>query len=287
MPTLGQYVPEQRIRALAFGKFKVGKTWGAGTFPRPNFMMFDRDGISTLLNPDFIKKHGFRKDIEYEFFWDKNKDSKGVVKMHNAFDDACRYFDRWMAAGQRDRFDTWVVDSGTTLSEAAMNKALVLMGTSGLGVASNTLKVGHNTGMIAPKQQDFGAERSMLEQFIQMILDTDKHFLFLCHEKVITKDDGTLIATVPLLTGKSVELVSVKFNEVWNIQRVAKGPEWDVVCKTQQTSTLKVGSRLGVPEDTPFEYGAIKKILDSLPAQRAEAEKAQAAPTAALPQGTK
>lgn len=280
---LGDYTPEERIAALAFGKFKVGKTWGAGTFPRPNFIMFDRGGIATLLNPEFIKKFGYRKDIQFEEFWDKSKDNKGVARAHNALDDACRYFDKWMGPSLRDRFDTWVVDSGTTLSEACMNKALVLMGQGGLGVKSNTLSVGHNTGMIAPKQQDYGAERSMLEQFIQMLLDTDKHFLFLCHEKTLQTDEGVVTGVVPLLTGKSVEAVSVKFQEVWNIQRKLEGPEWKVVLKTQQTSVLKVGSRLGIPENTPFEYPAIKAVLDSLKGQRSAINSPPL--TAALPQG--
>lgn len=282
---LGDYNPEERIKALAFGKFKVGKTWGAGTFPRPNFMMFDRGGISTLLNPEFIKKHGYKRDLQFEEFWDKNKDSKGVVKSHNALDDACRYFDKWMGPSLRDKFDTWIVDSGTSLSDACMNKALLLMGAGNLGVKSNTLSVGHSTGMIAPKQQDWGAERSMLEQFIQMILDTDKNFLFLCHEKTLQTDEGVVTGVVPLLTGKSVEAVSIKFNEVWNVQRVKKGTDWNVVLKTQQTSVLKVGSRLGIPEDTPFEYTAIKGVLDSLKGQRAAMNSSPTtAPTA---QGTK
>lgn len=280
---VSEYDPGQRIAALVFGKFKVGKTWGAGTFPRPNFMSFDKDGISVLLNHEFIKQHGYRGGIEFEQFWDKKKDSKGIVRAHNALDDACRYFDKWMAVGLRDQFDTWVVDSGTTLSEAAMNKALILMGTSGLGVKSNTLQVGHNTGMIAPKMQDYGAERSMLEQFIQMILDTDKHFLFLCHEKELVTEEGIVKAIVPLLTGKSVEAVSVKFNEVWNVQRVKKGTDWHVVLKTQQTSILKVGSRLGIPEDTPFEYDAIRTVLDNLKVQRTAMM--QAVPTARVAQG--
>jgi hypothetical protein len=265
---LSEYKPESRLAALAFGKFKVGKTWAAATFPRPNFMMFDRGGITTLLNPDFVKKHGLRGDIQFEEFWDKNKDSKGVVRAHNAFDDGCKYFDKWMGPGFRDQFDTWVIDSGTTLSEAAMNKALVLMGQPNMGVKSNTLQIGQNTGMLAPKMQDYGAERSMLEQFIQMVLDTDKHVLFLCHEKELVTDEGIVKGIVPLLTGKSVEAVSIKFNEVWNVQRVLKGPDWHVVLKTQQTSVLKVGSRLGIPDGTPFEYSALKAILDHNTVQR-------------------
>lgn len=261
MATLAEYQQSQRIAALVFGRFKVGKTFGAATWPRPNFLMFDRDGIATLTNPDFIAKHGWKGDLLFEEFRDKNKDKWGAIKTHNALDDACRYFDKWMTPTYRDKFDTWVVDSGTSLTEACRNKAIYLMSQAGMGVKSNTLEIGHKTGMIAPKVQDYGAERSMLEQFIQMLLDTDKHVLFLCHEKEITSDSGSVEAIVPALTGQSVDAVSVKFSEVWNVARVKQAALWIPVVKTSQTMTLKVGSRLGIPDGTPFDYSSITKAL--------------------------
>lgn len=249
------------MTVLIFGRFKVGKTFGAATWPRPNFLMFDRDGIASLVSPDFIALHGLRGTIQYEEFRDKDKDKWGVIRTHNAFDDACRYFDKWMAPANRDQFDTWVIDSGTSLVEAARNKAIFLLGKPGMGNKSNTLDIGHNTGMVAPKVQDFGAERSMLEQFIQMVLDTDKSVIFLCHEKEITGDSGTVEAVVPALTGQSVDAVSVKFSDVWNIQRVKKGSVWTPVIRTAQTSTLKVGSRMGVPDGIAYNYDTVIKAL--------------------------
>ncbi len=265
---LDEYSISQPIQALAFGRFKVGKTFGAATFPRPIFMMFDHGGMDTLLHPDFIKKHGYKKDLEFEIFTEKSKDNKGVVRSHNAFDDACRYFDKMMKPDKRDTFDTWVVDSGTSLTEVCMNKGIILMGNKSLGVTSKTYEQAKNTGIIHPKIQDFGPVRSMLEQFIAMIKETNKNVLFLCHEKDLTDDEGVVKATVPLLIGQSVESVPSKFSEVWNIQMKKKGAEWNRVIVTQQTSILKVGSRLGIPDGTPFEYSEVRNVLDQIKQER-------------------
>jgi AAA domain len=281
---LGDYEPGRLIKALAFGRFKVGKTFGSATFPRPNYMDFD-GGIATLLNPDFVKRHGYKKDIEFEHFFEKSVDKNGVVRSHNAFDDACRYFDKWMAAGMRDKFDTWIVDSATSLSQFAMNKGMILLGGPGLSIASKTHQQAVNTGVVYPKMQDYGVERGMVTQFIRMLLTADKNVLVLCHEKEITDDNGNLKAIVPLLTGKGVEEIPIMFDEVWNVQRRPVGTETVVQIITQQTSILKVGSRLGIPNQTPFEYGAIRKVLDTLEEQRAAVK--QPLPTAAVAAGAR
>lgn len=265
---LSEYNPHGAIQALIFGRFKTGKTWGAGTFPRPVFMSFDPGGINTLFNPEFVRQHGFRGDIEFEFFTDKNKDNRGIVRSANAFDDACKYYDRMMAKDRVNTFDTFVIDSGTTLSEAAMNKAVVLLGGPQLAMTSKTHTQAINTGLLHPKMQDYGAERSMVEQFVDMVKGSGKNVLFLCHEKEITDDDGNVRSVVPLLTGKSVESIPLKFDEVWNLQVRKKGPVTERVLVTTQTPILKVGSRLGIPDGTPFEYSAINKVLTSITEER-------------------
>jgi hypothetical protein len=278
---LADYEPDSKLKALCFGRFKVGKTAGASTWPRTNFMDLDR-GIATLLNPDIVKKYGYKPDIQFEQFFERNVDKAGVVRSHNAFDDASRYFDACMSTGAdwvspytgiktrvgRDLFDTWVVDSATSLSQFAMNKGIILLGGPQLSIASKTHAQAVNTGIIYPRQQDYGVERNMVTQFIRMVLNTDKNVLVLCHEKELTDDNGNLKATVPLLTGKGVEEIPIMFDEVWNVQRRPIGPEIVTLLITQQTTTMKVGSRLGIPNNTPFEYGAVRKVLDSLKEQR-------------------
>jgi len=262
MANMRDWKPGTKVQCLVFGPSKSGKTWGAGTFPRPVFMDFD-GGLATLRNPHWVAKYG-RRDIEYETFYERTTNERGVVKAHTAFDDGCKYFDKMMSKDFVDTFDTWVIDSGTTLSQTAMNKAIVLLGDKSLGIASKTHEQALRTGLVYPKMQDYGSERSMVEQFVDMILASDKHVVLICHEKELTTDEGTLIGIVPLLTGKGVEAVCLRFDEVWNLRAQKKGPEIQRSLVTQPDGLRKVGSRYGIPNGTPWEWDAIKTELDKI-----------------------
>lgn len=281
MPGLADLKKESLIKALVFGKFKTGKTAGAATFPRTNFIDFDK-GIITLANKELEEKYKYSaRGIMYETFEDKDRSPKGVVRTHNAFDDACRYFDACMSKGAKwkspstgleyqvgvDMFDTWVVDSGSTLSAVARNKALILLGTkdNGLGTKSNTQDAALKTGLIVPKMQDFGAERSMVEQFCDMVYKSGKNFLLLCHEREFWEGEGDAAKVVgigPLFTGQSAELIPIKFDEVYNLRTKKEGPKDVRYLQTKPDGLRACGSRLGVPDGTVFEYEAIKKALN-------------------------
>lgn len=276
MPTLGQGKLTSKIKILGYSLSGIGKTFGAGSWPRPNFMDFD-NGIGTLGNPDFIKKYGYRPEIMYERFHEQNKNSRGVPTAANAFDDACRYFDACMKPSAvwtshngtktevgRDRFDTWVVDTGTSLSAAALTKAIILLSGSFEGVKSGTQNAALTHGLVFPKIQDYGSERSLVEQFIAMLYDTDKHFLFLCHEKEISDKQGDPIARVPLLTGKGVEAVSALFDEVWNIRAKKQGSETIRYCQTRTDAVRSAKSRAGYPNEMPWDYELIAKEHEKL-----------------------
>lgn len=268
---LAELAAVERVKALVFSPSKSGKTFGAGTFPRPNFMDFD-NGMRTLVGRDFLTKHGFKPDVMFHTFLEENRTSAGVVKLANAFDEATQYFEecmkpkgKWKGKDVgRDMFDTWVVDTGTTLADAAMNKGMILLGGAGFaGAKSNTHAEGIKHGLVVPKKQDYGAERSMVEQFVQRVHDADKHVLFLCHRKEITTDEGVIKEIVPLLTGKGVETVCLMFDELWYLDTFKSGPGLERKLITQSDGIKKVGSRLGIPDGTPFEWDAIKKALDA------------------------
>lgn len=263
MTTLNERRPGRYIKALVYGQSKVGKTFGAATFPRPCFIDCD-NGIATVTSPEFIKQFGWKGDLEYESFVENGLNSRGVPQTHNAFDDVCRYFDTMMKAGNRDKFDTWVVDTGTSLSAFAMNKALVLLSGQLKGAKSDTLAEGLKTGLIAPKKQDYGSERSMVEQFIGMVYDTDKHFLFLCHDKEIWDSKGeTIDGIVPLLTGRGVQAISALFDEVWNVRARKEGLKTIRYLQTQTDGVRMAGSRTGIPDGILWTYPEISKALSS------------------------
>ncbi len=276
MPYISEWKPTDPMQILVFGEYKAGKSWGAFTFPRPVVMDFDR-GIATARNPDFIKKHGYTdgamKEIFYETFQEKNVNLKGIATKHNAFDDACKYFDEWMKAkgkwdGRevgRDQFDTWIIDSGTTLSEFAQTKAIIVMQSMSL---SKTQEKGVQHGLIVPKIQDYGSERSLVEQFIRMVKDSGKNVVLICHEKKLTDDSGTTKSIVPLLTGKSAVTVPLMFDEVYNLRGKVKGPDWVRYLQTVPDAIRNVGSRYGIPNETEWSWDALKKEVDKIHMQQ-------------------
>jgi len=263
--------PGAQLKILAWGRSKVGKTFGAGTFPRPCILDFDR-GMTTLLSPDFVRKHGVRQFIWEEFY---ERSFKGaIVTAHNAYDDACKFFDLMMTTANRGRFDTWVIDSGTTLSSDAQNKAVILLGTKDYHFMSKTQEEALRHGLLVPKIQDYGAERSLVEQFVDMVLSSEKHVVFICHEKEVRNKEGDLISLVPNLIGQSAEAVPLRFDEVYNVQankgelkydKATNKTEqvWDRVCITQPDGLRKVGSRHGVPDKTPWEFESVMKAIQA------------------------
>lgn len=259
-------IVDDKIKAIVFGKFKTGKTWGALTFPRPNVIDFDH-GIKTLINPEFVKKYGLK---HVEFFQPlRNLDSKGIPKDYNAFDAACKYFDDWMVPSKRDQFDTWVLDSCTTLIDASQDKAVILLGDPAFkGAGSKTYEEAKRTGLLVPKLQDYGSERSMTEQFVRMLKDSGKHVVIICHERELTTDSGSLKGIVPLLTGKSQEDIPIMFDEVYRLESKPKGMENVHVLKTQPATVERVGSRLGVPNDTEWSYEVLSKVINDIRAEQ-------------------
>ncbi len=253
------------VQVLVVGPYKSGKTWGALTFPRPNFMDFDR-GIITARNPNFVAKYGLRS-IQYEQFRDKF-DAHGVPTAHDAFDAACRYFDEWMGPGKRDRFDTWVIDSGTSLSKASAYKGIMILADKGFaGAKSNTYDLAKKYGLVVLKKQDYGAERSQVEQFVQMVKDSGKHLVFVCHQKDEYNDAGSIVAQHPLLTGQSKQVVPAMFHEVYFMRTKPVGMEYERYIQTEADGLRSAGSRLGVPSGIAWDYDAIRAALDTIKEQ--------------------
>lgn len=271
MPNLSDWKPGELYQVLIYGRSGTGKTAGAGTFPRPVIMDFDH-GIATLRNPEVIKALGYH-DVVYEQFSEKRMTKGGVVTAHNAFDDAFYFFEKMMKPDMRDTFDTWVVDSGTTMAEFAANKAIILLGQQKL---SQTHANALTSGLVTPKKQDFGAERSLVEQFVRMVKDAGKHFVFICHEKEIYDKEGNLKDVVPLLTGKSVEEVPLMFDEVYNLQVRRKGIDWVRQLLTHSDGTRMAKTRYGISDFTSWSWDALQAALKT--AQASVATPATASP---------
>jgi AAA domain-containing protein len=279
VPRLDEWKPSDPIQVLVYGKSKIGKSWFGYTFPRVVSFDFDK-GIAVARNPEFVKRFGMR-DVFYEQFDELKTVKGGVPSAHNAFDDACKYFDEWMKpVGKwkgyetgRDKFDTFLIDSGTTLVEFSLNKAVIVLGAMGTPQSplSRTHIQGMQHGLIVPKLQDFGAERSLTEQFVDMVRSSGKNVVFICHEKEIYKGEGkdaTIEAIVPLLTGKSTEAIPLKFDEVYNLRVKPVGVQTVRYLQTTADSFRKAGSRYGIPNEIEPSYDVLKGHIDRIHAEQ-------------------
>lgn len=200
------------IQAVVMSPPGTGKTWLLCTFPRPN--VFDFDGkIGVARNPDFIKRYGLRS-IEYEQFFEAKR-KQGIATNHIAYDNACRYFDLWMAPGKRDTFDTWGIDSGTSLGEVSRNKAVAVLGGA---KRSKTLDNAMQSGLMIMEYQDWGGERSLTEQFIRMVKDSGKHLLVNVHQRETLNENGIVTQVKPLFTGQSADIIPSMFKDVWHLR---------------------------------------------------------------------
>ena len=305
MPTTAKgdwrpWEPGDPVRVLPWGKSGVGKTFGAGTFPRPCFFDYDR-GLGTLYSPEFLRKYPKQRFL-HRSFWEKDFKS-GIVSAHTAYDASCKYFDEMMK--RSSEFDTFVIDSGTTLGEVSQNKAVILLGTKEYNFQSKTQEQALQYGMLVPKVQDYGAERSLTEQFVDMILSTDKHVVMICHEKEQYDKNNTLIALTPRLTGQSAEIIPLRFDEVYHIQSNKAGADydkatnttvikWNRICVTQPDGYRQVKTRNGVPDGTEWNYQSVLAALTKsyeervrLLAAQAAGDKASAPLAATTPAGVK
>lgn len=265
MTSLSDHRSVAKIQALVFGSFKTGKTVGAATWPRPLIIDADR-GINALTRPDVEAKYKMNANVvDFIQLKERDKSARGVPKTHNAYDEACLFFDKWV---KRDAdYDTWIIDTGTTLGEYAKNKAMILLG--GTEFSAKPLSYTHSsaikTGMVVMKKQDFGAERSLLEQFIDMVMDTNKHVLLLGHEYEEWEGEPPnekMVGIVPLFTGQSRQKIPLKFDEIWNLRIQKAGEGWKRFLQTEPDGIRSCGSRLGVPNGTLFEYDAVMKSLN-------------------------
>jgi hypothetical protein len=174
-----------------------------------------------------------------------------------------------MKPAKRDQFDTWVIDSATTLFEFARNKAIILLGGTSFGKPlSQTQAQAIATGMVNTKKQDFGAERSLVEQFVRMVKESDKHIVLLMHEKEIYTQEGMLLEIAPLLVGQSVSVIRAMFDNIWSLRVVGAGSTTKRVLVTEPDGIRLAKSRIGMGSVDNPDFDLIQKKLHDLTANQ-------------------
>lgn len=279
MPNLNTYQFDQNavIQAIIMSPPGKGKTSLAATFPRPNFWDFDGK-VEVARNPRFLRKYGVRS-ILYEKFPEPAVANPKILP--TAFAKACEYFDQQMRPGYRDKWDTAVIDSGTTLSMVARCQALMILGKL---QRSKTLEKAQNFGMEAMEQSDWGAERSLVEKFVKQLLDTGKNVLLLVHEKEVVKNGVTEI--MPLFTGDSKTVIPAMFKDIWQLRPTVVNNQPTIKLVASPVGFVQVRSELGLDEVIDPDYDKIIARLRQLQNDAlAASQPASGGIPAAAPQG--
>lgn len=273
-------VDDPIIQAVLMGPPGVGKSWVTYTFPE-KVAVFDFDGkVGVARNPEFVRKYGLR-DIEYETLAEKRR-YLGIASQHNAYDDACRFFDKCMAPGMRDAINTFVIDSGTSLMEASRNKAIIVLGGAPAGNKTKTFEDAMKTGFVALQGKDQGGERSLTEQFIRMVKDAGKNLIVNVHQYETYDDNGNLISVIPLFTGQSRQIIPAMFKDVWHLKVVGAGSTMKRVLTAEYNGIFQARSELGIGTIDNPDYNT---IIARIRAKQAEAIQA-ASSQSGVQQGT-
>lgn len=205
--------------ALVYSDFGAGKTEFTKTGRRPiHNDSFDPRGTKTVR--DEIAAGWYLADTRFEIE-DPMKPS--------AFELWDREYHRRKREGYFDYIGTYVIDSATTWSSAAMNVILK--------------KAGRCGG--SPQQNDYLPAMTMIENAIKDMLTLPCDVILTAHLDV-DKDEATGKMFVgPLFVGKLKQRIPLLFDELYNLQvkRTAKGDEYQLL--TRGDGIFKARTRLG------------------------------------------
>lgn len=241
------------MRALIWAPPGAGKTALASTFP--GFVFIDTDrGLATLKSKWYRDTFGKPDMIGFETF-DNEYDRYGVFKNTDAF---WKMLDFVNSLEKKPEVKTVILDSISTFQVLAMQ---IGMQAAGANKRSKTVEIAKSTHVLLPTQADFGAEMSVLEQFMNQLIKFNMNVVCIAHEREVTNETGSLLRREPYLIGSAIRAQVAKwFDEVWYIDVERDGKR---KLLTQQTNIMKVNkSRHGVPNG--LENPTYKKIMEAI-----------------------
>lgn len=287
MPSASDIKPLDKLQALVISQPKEGKTEGAATFPRPIFIDFD-NGMRVVKNPEFKQRHPEVdiSTVRFDTFIDTALNQHGVVTVAKAFDRAMAFahalaqpspslwtcFDGTQMDVGLETYDTIVVDSLTSMLAVAVNKAIIMTGKAdivGKRNVTDTHAQALSHGFVAMEGSDYSGSQMQCLQLIDKLRAIPKNIIFLAHESVEKNEKGVTTGYELLMTGKAVSQIKSRFDEIWFLTSTVDGfepgtttPKFKRVVTTHKSPQRPAGSRLGVPDGTPWDYRAIQAAVN-------------------------
>lgn len=289
MPSAADIKPLAAVQAVVVSQPKEGKTEGAATFPRPVFLDFD-NGMRVIRNPEFRQRHP-EVDISlvrFDTFIDTDLDKFGVIVKAQAFDRAMAFahalsqpspspwtcFDGSVMDVGLETYDTIVCDSLTSLLAVATNKTIIMTGKEsvvGMRNKTDTHAEAQKHGFISLEGSDYaGAQNTVLQLIDKLRSIPGKNVLFLAHEEIQKNKKGETTGYDLLMTGKAVSQIKARFDEIWFLTAEVDGfvpnsnppiAKFKRIITTHKSTTRPAGTRLGVPDGTPWTYRDIASAV--------------------------
>ena len=210
-----------KVNFLLYGDMGTGKTTMAvETCPKPCLIhSFDPGGVDSV-DPKLISSGQVIVDNRFE---------SDDPKKPTAFELWDKEFERLLNGGFFSNIATYILDSSTTWSSAAMYVILK--------------RAGRAAGV--PQQNDYLPQMTLLENAVKVICALPCNVILTAHQKA-DKDEVTgKISATPLLTGKLTQRIPLLFNEIYHMvaKETSKGTEYKV--QTQACSTYMARTRMG------------------------------------------
>ncbi len=227
---------QQAFRALIYGPMGTGKTNLSKTCRRPILIhSFDPGGTKTVR--DEIKEGWIIADTRFEV--EVNDNPSAFV----AWD---KEYDRLKQGGIFGQIGTYILDSATTWSSAAMNVTLKKAGRAGG----------------TPQQNDYLPTMVMLEAAIKDMAGLPCDVILIAHEDV-DKDEGSGRMMIgPAFIGKLKQRIPILFDEIYcaTAKETSSGVSYTLL--TRSTGLYRARTRLGKGGIfETYEEQDIKKLL--------------------------
>ncbi|MFA5378327.1 MAG: AAA family ATPase [Dehalococcoidia bacterium] len=224
------------FNALIYGAMGTGKTRLAKTCRGPVLMhSFDPGGEKTVR--DEIKAGKIIADARYQ---------QEDAKFPTAFAAWDAEYDRLKRGGVFAKIGTYMIDSATTWSSAAMNVTLKKAGRAGG----------------TPQQNDYLPTMIMLENAIKDMIALPCDVILIAHEDVEKDEASGRMMVGPAFIGKLKMRIPILFDEIYCAQSKETSAGANYTLLTRNTGLYKARTRLGKDGifDT-YEQQDIKMLL--------------------------
>lgn len=228
-----------KVNILLTGESGSGKTSLLRTAPWPiHIDSFDPGGTKSVR--DLIKSGDIIADTEFE-----DEDP-----MHP------RAFGLWMdriteraRGGYFDSIATYMLDSGTTFSDATLNWA-------------QGRKTGSGPGKVPVWNKDYHPQKVAIRNYLRVCMTLKCHFIFTAHLEPKTDKEGNTVAWRAMFTGKGAITIPLLFDELWLMKpkETSQGFEYNI--KMRSAGLWLARSRLAAKSILKdIEPGNLKTIL--------------------------